>query len=115
MALRTDSVIDITTTGRRSGEARRIEIWIRFIEGRWFVAGTPGRRDWLANLRAEPRLIVHLKRSLTADLPALATEVIDAGERRRIFEAEATRWHRDHASVEELVAGSPLVEVLFDQ
>ena len=26
-ALKNDTVIDITTTGRKSGEARRIEIW----------------------------------------------------------------------------------------
>ena len=49
-----DLTIDITTTGRRSGQARRIEIWMLDVDGRFFITGTPGRRDWLANLLADP-------------------------------------------------------------
>ena len=32
-ALASGKVIDITTTGRKSGEARRIEIWFRNLDG----------------------------------------------------------------------------------
>ena len=39
-----DPTIDITTTGRRSGESRRIEIWMFDIDGRFFIAGSPGPR-----------------------------------------------------------------------
>jgi len=31
--------IDITTTGAKSGEARRIEIWFHQIQGRWYAGG----------------------------------------------------------------------------
>jgi deazaflavin-dependent oxidoreductase (nitroreductase family) len=67
--LRDDPTIDITTTGRRSAEPRRVEIWMLDIDGRFFITGTPGPRDWLANLRANPSLTVHLKRRLMSTFP----------------------------------------------
>ena len=48
----------------------RIEIWMLDIDGRFFITGTPGRRDWLANLMAEPRSTVHLKQLAHLDLSA---------------------------------------------
>jgi hypothetical protein len=44
--LRTDRLIDITTTGSRSGELRRIEIGFFNVEGRIFITGRPGPRGW---------------------------------------------------------------------
>ncbi|MBA2313903.1 MAG: hypothetical protein H0V87_00825 [Chloroflexi bacterium] len=40
-ALSRGHLIDITTTGRRSGAPRRIEIAFHNIEGRLFVSGMP--------------------------------------------------------------------------
>ena len=77
--------IDITTTGRRSGLPRRIEIWMLDVDGRFFITGTPGRRDWFANLLDEPRLVVHLKRRAFVDLEARATVVTDEATRRRVL------------------------------
>ena len=51
--------IDITTIGRASGEPRRIEIWFHNIDGHIYITGTPGRRDWYANLRADPNFTFH--------------------------------------------------------
>lgn len=113
-ALRTDLTIDITTTGRRSGEPRRIEIWFLHIDGRVYITGTPGRRDWLANLRGDPRLTFHLKESLEADLPATATEVDDPDERRTVIASMAAEWYRGQAPVEALVAEAPMVRIDFD-
>ncbi len=48
--------VDITTTGRRSGMAQRIEIWVVKIGDRLVIGGTPRPRDWLANLRVDPAL-----------------------------------------------------------
>lgn len=53
-ALQTDDTIDITTVGRKSGEPRRIEIWFRQVDGRIYITGTPGTRDWYANLLHNP-------------------------------------------------------------
>jgi deazaflavin-dependent oxidoreductase (nitroreductase family) len=111
--LRDDPTIDITTTGRRSGEPRRIEIWMLDVDGRFFITGTPGRRDWLANLTDHPDLVVHLKRHAHVDLPARAAVVSDPVTRRRVIDHLSASWYRGQAPVDELMAGSPMVEVIF--
>ncbi len=52
--------IDLTTTGRKSRLPRRIEIWWFRVDGHFYITGTGGRRDWLANLRSDPNGIVHV-------------------------------------------------------
>lgn len=54
-ALETDMTIDITTTGRKSGQPRITEIWFHNIEGRLFITGLPGKKDWFANLVSNPQ------------------------------------------------------------
>ncbi len=112
-ALANDLTVDITTTGRRTGEPRRIEIWLLAIEDRYFITGTPGRRDWLANLRAHPGLMVHLKHAVPADLPAQASEVTDEATRRWVLTHAAASWYRGQTDVEVLVATAPMVELTF--
>ncbi len=117
-ALTQDRVIDITTTGRKTGEPRRIEIWFHRVEGRYYITGTPGpARDWYANLVAHPGFTFHLKESATADLPATARPVTDPAERRKVLavllaplaEFTGRPGHEPEAWVE----SSPLVEVTF--
>jgi deazaflavin-dependent oxidoreductase (nitroreductase family) len=109
-----DPTIDITTIGRRSGSPRRIEIWMLEVDGRFFITGTPGRRDWLANVIARPQLTLHLKRHARVDLPASAAVVTDAALRRRVLEHAAARWYRSQVDVERLVAEAPMVEIVVD-
>ena len=113
-ALRTDRTIDITTTGRTSGEPRRIEIWFhRTPEDRYFITGRPGRRAWYANLLANPELTFHLKESAQADLPATARVITDAAEKEAVL--RSLPWIQGNAdvSIPDWVAGAPLVEVRF--
>ncbi len=111
-ALDRGGVIDITTTGRRSGEPRRIEIVFHNIGGRIVISGMPNRaraRAWLRNLEADPRLTIHLKGAVTADLPATARIVTDEAERRALLVRVARNWNR--TDVDAMVAWSPLIEV----
>ena len=116
-----DRTVDITTTGRRSGRPRRIEIWFYQADGRIYLSSMPAKRGWYANLKANPAFTFHLKNSVVADLPATATPVTDEAERLRVFThfvddlnqpsnpgriAQPTR-------VEDWVAGSPLMEIAF--
>lgn len=113
-ALAKDLVIDITTTGRGSGEPRRIEIWYHVVDGRYYITGRPGPRSWYANLLAEPGLTFHLEESAQADLPATARAVTDPEEKRRVFlGAPKLAEYVDEGNVREWVEGSPLVEVVF--
>jgi deazaflavin-dependent oxidoreductase (nitroreductase family) len=109
-------VIDITTTGRRTGQPRRIEIVYHVIDGRIYISGSPRadrRRSWLANLEANPRFTFHLKRRSRVDLPASARIIEDPAERRSIMgQIIATAWRNQN--LEAMVAYSPLIEVTFD-
>ena len=47
----------LTTTGRRSGLPREIEIWFTERDGRYYVIAETGERaQWVQNLRADPRV-----------------------------------------------------------
>jgi deazaflavin-dependent oxidoreductase (nitroreductase family) len=112
-AIATDRTIDITTIGRRSGEPRRIEIWRYRVDGRTFLSGTPGSRDWYANLVANPDFTYHLKGTVTADLAARARPITQVGERREVIEQIIGGLGRAEGEVEHWVAESPLIEVEF--
>ena len=114
-ALSRGGTIDITTTGRRTGRPRRIEIVFHRIDGRMWISGMPSprKRAWISNLEADPHLTVHLKGPLAvADLPATARVVTDATERRPILERVARAWRR--TDVDRMVVQSPLIEVTVD-
>jgi deazaflavin-dependent oxidoreductase (nitroreductase family) len=112
-ALENDRTIDITTTGRNSGQPRRIEIWRYRHDGRTFLSGSPGTRDWYANLVRDPEFTFHLKRSARADLPAVARPITDEAERREVIQGILEDLGRGTGNVEDWVASSPLVEVEF--
>lgn len=116
-ALATDGTIDITTVGARSGLPRRSEIWFLQLGGRTFITGTPGPRNWYANLLADDRLTFHLKESVVAALPARAVPVLDEATRCWVFTQPHrwNDWYLGESSLEELVAGSPMVELFFDE
>lgn len=108
--LASNRTIDLTTYGRETGLARRIEIWWFLIEDRFVITGTPARRDWLANIRTHPNVIVHIGLD---DIPGTATEVTDLDFRRRVFTHPETRWYSSQAELDRLVAEAPVIEISF--
>ena len=111
-ALDQDTLIDITTTGRKTGRPQRIEIWFHHQDGQIFVTGNPGRRGWYANLAVKPEFTWHFKQSVQRDIPAQARLITDQVERRsvlaRMRELEERMGHLD---VDAWVERSPLIEV----
>lgn len=113
-ALSHGHVIDITTTGRITGQPRRIEIVFHVFDGRIYISGMPRAdrvRAWLRNLEADPRFTFHLKAIVQADLPATARVITDPVERRDVLEKVARVWRRDP---EAMIAHSPLIEVTIE-
>jgi len=104
----------MTTTGRNTGEPRRIEIVFHNLEGRLYISGQPRpeERAWLANLKADPRLTLHLKGDVKANLPGTARVITDETERRDLLAQIARIWKRD--DVDKMVKESPLIEVTVD-
>ncbi|HEY1456662.1 MAG TPA: nitroreductase family deazaflavin-dependent oxidoreductase [Candidatus Dormibacteraeota bacterium] len=114
-ALQKGGVVDITTTGRQSGEPRRIEIVFHNLGGRVYISGTPSpkKRKWLANLEANSNFTFHLKGAVMADLPARARVIDDEAERREVLPHIARNWNR--TDIDTMVLQSPLIEVELDR
>lgn len=105
---------DLTTTGRRSGQARTVEIWFVVVDDRLHVVGTPGRRDWMSNLQADPRARFQVQGSqLTVDVEA---EIILEPEARRRVAGEAWRiqpWYAAQGDrLEDWVLSAPMVALI---
>lgn len=100
--------IELTTIGRKSQLPRRIEIWWFCVNGRFVVTGTPGRRDWLANVLANPDVVVHVN---GMDIEARARVVTDADFRRKVFTQPETRWYSTQAQLDRLVDTAPMIEL----
>ncbi len=115
-ALAKGRVIDMTTTGRKTGEPRRIEIVFHNMDGRLIITGMPranSKRAWLANLETDPRLTFHLKGAVEADLPAEARVITDPTERRSVAEwVVANAW--DTTDPIAMTADSPMIEVTLE-
>ena len=109
-ALEKDLIIDITTTGRKSGDAHRVEIWFHNLDGILYITGLPGTRDWYANILVDPRMTFHLKETAVADLPALATPITDTAEKRRVLHAICSKQDTLD-QLDARVSGAPLIKV----
>jgi deazaflavin-dependent oxidoreductase (nitroreductase family) len=114
-ALSRGHLIDITTTGRRTGQPRRIALVFHNIDGRLYISGMPNARrmrDWLRNLIHEPRFMFHLRGGSAVDLPATARVITEVAERRTVLEHVARNWNR--TDVDFMVEHSPLIEVSIE-
>jgi hypothetical protein len=119
-----ERTIDITTTGRRSGEPRRIETAFYRFEDSVYLSGIPGPkpRAWLLNLIDEPNFTFHLKHAVTADLPATGTVITDPVERERILTQFVEEFSKRHTAdspwpkfpLKDWLEHSPLVRVSFE-
>lgn len=103
--------IDLTTIGRRSGKEARIEIWWFRVDGRFVITGTPGKRDWFANVQADPKVVIHTS---FGDFPGTAKVITDEAFRRRVFTDPAVGWYRSQSELDTLVATAPMIEIHLD-
>ena len=115
-ALDRGGVVDITTIGAKSGADRRIEINFIHLDGSYYITGHPGRkRDWLANMKANPGFTIHFKHGLEADVMAEAKEITDPDERSDVLYRILTEsWENEKAKADHILARwveiAPLVE-----
>lgn len=103
--------VDLVTVGRKSGQPQRVEIWWFRFEDRFIITGTPGPRDWHANVLANPRVVIETRHG---NFPATASTVSDRRFRRRFFSDSAARWYSTQTQLEALVETAPMVELDLD-
>ena len=111
-ALDRGQLIDLTTTGAKTGLLRRVEIVLHSFDGHLYISGMPNpgrKRGWIANIEANPAISVHLRGPVNLELAATARVITDPLERRPILDKVARVWHRNDVSV--MVEHSPLIEV----
>ena len=115
IALDAGGIADITTTGRKSGQPRRIEIYFHQFDGEYYLTGRPGRRrDWQANIESNPEFTLHLKRGVNADIPVVGEPEPDPVKRRAILlRVLVESWDSDpdraEAAVHKWVDHSPFI------
>lgn len=103
--------VDLVTIGRRSDHPQTVEIWWFHFEERFIITGTPGRRDWYANILANPRVVIETRHG---DFPATASTISDQPFRNRFFSNGATRWYSTQAELDALVDTAPMIELDLD-
>lgn len=119
-----ERTIDITTTGRRTGRPRRIEVWFYRVDGSIYLSSSPARRGWYANIVANPDFVFHLKNGVRVDLQAVGTPVLDRAQREAVFSSIITdlnqSWNpaairQPVEPLDEWMQGSPLISVDFPE
>ena len=106
-ALDRQQTVEITTIGRRTGQPRRIETWRYRARGRYWLTGSPGSRDWYANLVAHPEFVLHLK---DQDLQVRGRVVTDPHDRALVL-GEIVPGLDWAGSLQSWIEASPLVEI----
>ena len=102
--------VDLTTIGRRTGRPARIEIWWFHVDGRFIITGTPGPRDWYANVLDDPAIVIHANGD---DYPARAVPITDETIRAAVFDHPDTRWYSSQAERRHLIDEAPMIEIDF--
>jgi len=91
----------LTTTGRRSGVPREIEIWFTQVDGRYDVIAEHGARaHWVRNLLADPRGLVRVGEASVAAV----SRVVDPAAEADLQAAVQGRSREKYGS---LLAGLP--------
>lgn len=104
-ALDRGGIADITTIGRKSGQPRRIEVYFHQFDGSYYLTGRPGfKRDWVANILANPRFTLHLKRGISADVAVIGEPEPDREARAAIiYRALTESWGTEPAKAREVL------------
>jgi len=100
--------IELVTTGRLTGIRRAVEIWWFSVQERFVVTGTPGARDWYANVLCEPRIAVRVGHR---EHPGVARPITDPEFRRVVFTDPRVSWYSTQAELDRLVAEAPMIEI----
>ena len=114
-AMNGGGLADITTTGRKTGEPRRVEIFFHHFDGDYYLTGQPrGPRDWNANILANPEFTLHLKNGVSADVVVAGEAEPDPNERERIIRrAQIENWNypseKVESSIKMWVEASPFI------
>jgi deazaflavin-dependent oxidoreductase (nitroreductase family) len=83
----------LTTTGRRSGLPRTIEIWFA-LEGDvlYMLSGGGDRSDWVKNVLADPKVRVRLGSRTRSGRARIVRDADEDGRARRLLAGKYQGW-----------------------
>jgi deazaflavin-dependent oxidoreductase (nitroreductase family) len=91
--LQGERVLYLTTIGRKSGQARSIEIWFIISQQRFYLLAERGlKAQWVQNILANPAVSIRLKQG---DLPGRG-RVLDRERDRQEWHAVADLFRRKY-------------------
>src|SRR3990170_5832698 len=114
-AMESGGIADITPPGRKTGLPRRVEIYFHQFDGDYYLTGRPGfKRDWVANIEANPEFILHLKRGVTADVTVIGETEADPEVKapiilRALTESWGSEPERARASLDHYIDTAPFI------
>lgn len=86
----TESNVEITTTGRKSGKAHTKPIWFVYDQGRLYLqSGKGGKSDWYQNLKKNPKMTLKIS---AVTLQGKAKFIDDEKETERIHGLFRTKY-----------------------
>ena len=78
----------LTTTGRRTGKPREIEIWYVELAGRFYIIAEHGERaNWVRNIQADPKITIRVGQRETRGSGRVVDRERDVALHRAISEA----------------------------
>jgi deazaflavin-dependent oxidoreductase (nitroreductase family) len=93
----------LTTTGRRSGRPREIEIWFTQLGGRYYlVAEHRERAQWVKNLKVVPRVAVRVGRRTFGALARVVDAKAEPDLARAVKKLSEKKYGWGHGLVVEL-------------
>ena len=98
-ALDREPYLYLTTTGRRSGQPREIEIWFTHRAGRFYVIAEHTTSQWVQNLRTDPNVQVRVAGKAFAAQARILSSKTDS----RALQAVQTRSREKYGWGEGLV------------
>jgi hypothetical protein len=109
-ALSRGHLIDLTTTGRQTGQARRIELVFHAIDGpRATSAACPDSPQLAGQCEGQPGRDLPPEGADSGRPAGHRPRITEPAERRRIMERVAANWGRNDVDV--MMTSSPLIEV----
>lgn len=103
----TETFAYLTTSGRKSGEAHRIEIWFGVHDGRiYLMSGGRDRSDWVKNLQSDPRLTIEIAGEIHKGVATILTEPSEADQMARTIlvqkygrDRDLEKWGRESLAI----------------
>jgi deazaflavin-dependent oxidoreductase (nitroreductase family) len=103
-----ETYLYLTTTGRRTGRARTIEIWFTEAAGRLYVIAERGERaDWVRNIRRDPRVAVRVGERRVRATARVLDRPGDAARRRRVAALSEAKYGWGDGLIVELLPDGP--------